>query len=105
MLNSIGLQGPGIDAFLARDLPWLLQHDARPIVSIAGSTLGEFTELARRVGNTPGVAAIEVNISCPNVENRGLVFACDPVQASRVISAVRRDTPAACRSSPSSRPT
>lgn len=93
MLNSIGLQGPGIDAFLARDLPWLLQNDARPIVSIAGSTLGEFTELARRVGNTPGVAAIEVNISCPNVENRGLVFACDPVQASRVISAVRRDTP------------
>src|SRR5215469_10379355 len=81
MLNSIGLQGPGIDAFLARDLPWLLQHDARPIVSIAGSTLGEFAELARRVGNTPGVAAIEVNISCPNVENRGLVFACDPVQA------------------------
>jgi dihydroorotate dehydrogenase (NAD+) catalytic subunit len=92
MLNSIGLQGPGIDAFLARDLPWLLQHDARPIVSIAGSSLGEYAELARRVGNTPGVAAVEVNISCPNVENRGMVFACDPVQASRVISVVRRDT-------------
>jgi len=93
MLNSIGLQGPGIDAFLARDLPWLLQHDARPIVSIAGSSLGEYAELARRVGNSPGVAAIEVNISCPNVENRGLVFACDPLQASRVLSVVRRDTP------------
>jgi dihydroorotate dehydrogenase (NAD+) catalytic subunit len=93
MLNSIGLQGPGIDAFLAKDLPWLLRHDARPIVSIAGSSLGEYAELARRVGNTPGVAAIEVNISCPNVENRGLVFACDPVQASRVLSVVRRDTP------------
>jgi dihydroorotate dehydrogenase (NAD+) catalytic subunit len=93
MLNSIGLQGPGIDAFLARDLPWLLQHDARPIVSLAGSSLGEYAELARRVGNTPGVAAIEVNISCPNVENRGLVFACDPFQAGRVIAAVRRDTP------------
>jgi dihydroorotate dehydrogenase (NAD+) catalytic subunit len=92
MLNSIGLQGPGIDAFLARDLPWLVQHGARPIVSIAGSSLGEYAELARRVGNTPGVAAVEVNISCPNVENRGLVFACDPVQASRVISVVRRDT-------------
>jgi dihydroorotate dehydrogenase (NAD+) catalytic subunit len=92
MLNSIGLQGPGIDAFLARDLPWLLQRGARPIVSIAGSSLGEYAELARRVGNTPGVAAIEVNISCPNVENRGLVFACDPVQASRAISVVRRDT-------------
>jgi dihydroorotate dehydrogenase (NAD+) catalytic subunit len=93
MLNSIGLQGPGIDAFLARDLPWLLQHDARPIVSIAGSTLGEYGELARRVGHTPGVAAVEVNISCPNVENRGLVFACDPLQASRVIAAVRSNTP------------
>ncbi|MEP6666539.1 MAG: dihydroorotate dehydrogenase [Nocardioidaceae bacterium] len=93
MLNSIGLQGPGIDAFLARDLPWLLQHDARPIVSIAGSSLGEYAELARRVGNTPGVAAIEVNISCPNVENRGLVFACDPFQAARVMAVVRRDTP------------
>jgi dihydroorotate dehydrogenase (NAD+) catalytic subunit len=92
MLNSIGLQGPGIDAFLARDLPWLLQRGARPIVSIAGSSLGEYAELARRVGNTPGVAAVEVNISCPNVENRGLVFACDPVQASRAISVVRRDT-------------
>lgn len=93
MLNSIGLQGPGITTFLARDLPWLLQHDARPIVSIAGSSLGEYAELARRVGNTPGVAALEVNISCPNVENRGSVFACDPFQAARVVAAVRRDTP------------
>ncbi len=93
MLNSIGLQGPGIDSFLSTDLPWLLQRDARPIVSIAGGSLGEYAELARRVGNTPGVAAIEVNISCPNVENRGLVFACDALQASRVLSVVRRDTP------------
>ena len=93
MLNSIGLQGPGIDAFLARDLPWLLQQGARPIVSIAGSTLGEYAELARRVGNSPGVAAIEVNISCPNVEDRGLVFACDPFSAARVLAVVRRDTP------------
>lgn len=93
MLNSIGLQGPGITTFLARDLPWLLQRDARPIVSIAGSSLGEYAELARRVGNTPGVAALEVNISCPNVENRGSVFACDSFQAARVLAAVRRDTP------------
>ncbi|MGH3367724.1 MAG: dihydroorotate dehydrogenase, partial [Nocardioidaceae bacterium] len=93
MLNSIGLQGPGIDGFLARDLPWLAQQNAHTIVSIAGSTIGEYAELARRVGNSPAVAAIEVNISCPNVENRGLVFACDPYQAARVISVVRRDTP------------
>jgi dihydroorotate dehydrogenase (NAD+) catalytic subunit len=93
MLNSIGLQGPGIDAFLARDLPWLLQRGARPIVSIAGTTLAEYAELARRVGQTPGVAAVEVNISCPNVEDRGLVFACDPVQAARVVDVVRAETP------------
>ncbi|MGH3357858.1 MAG: dihydroorotate dehydrogenase [Nocardioidaceae bacterium] len=93
MLNSIGLQGPGIDAFLARDLPWLVQAGARPVVSIAGSTVDEFVELARRVANSPGVSALEVNISCPNVENRGLVFACDPVQAAKVIEAVRPYVP------------
>jgi dihydroorotate dehydrogenase (NAD+) catalytic subunit len=93
MLNSIGLQGPGIDAFLARDLPWLVQQGARPIVSIAASSLQEYAELARRVGNAPGVTAVEVNISCPNVENRGLVFACDQQQAARVLSVVRRETP------------
>jgi dihydroorotate dehydrogenase (NAD+) catalytic subunit len=93
MLNSIGLQGPGIDGFLARDLPWLAQQKARAVVSIAGSTLGEYSELARRVGNSPSVSAVEVNISCPNVENRGLVFACDPHQAAKVISVVRRETP------------
>jgi dihydroorotate dehydrogenase (NAD+) catalytic subunit len=93
MLNSIGLQGPGIDAFLAVDLPWLVRRRARPIVSIAGSTLVEYAELARRVGQSPGVTAVEVNISCPNVENRGLVFACDPYQAAKVISVVRRETP------------
>lgn len=93
MLNSIGLQGPGIDSFLANDLPWLVKKGARPVVSIAGGSLGEFAELARRVGQAPGVAAIEANISCPNVEDRGLVFACDPLQANRVIAAVRRDVP------------
>ena len=93
MLNSIGLQGPGIDAFLARDLPWLVSRRARPIVSIAGSTLGEYAELARRVGHSPGVVGVEVNISCPNVHNRGLVFACDPYQSAKVLAAVRRDVP------------
>jgi dihydroorotate dehydrogenase (NAD+) catalytic subunit len=93
MLNSIGLQGPGVDAFLADDLPWLVDRGARPIVSIAGSAVGEYAELAGRVGAAPGVTAIEVNISCPNVEDRGLVFACDPGPASTVIEAVRREVP------------
>ncbi|MDQ3422482.1 MAG: dihydroorotate dehydrogenase [Actinomycetota bacterium] len=93
MLNSIGLQGPGIDRFLASDLPWLVQQRARAVVSIAGSTLGDYAELARRVGNSPGVAAVEANISCPNVENRGQVFACEPYQAAKVVSVVRRELP------------
>ncbi|MDQ3105670.1 MAG: dihydroorotate dehydrogenase [Actinomycetota bacterium] len=93
MLNSIGLQGPGIDAFLAHDLPWLVQRGARAVVSIAGGSLGEYAELGRRVGSSPGVAAVEVNISCPNVEDRGLVFACDPFQAGRAVGAARRGIP------------
>lgn len=93
MLNSIGLQGPGIDAFLARDLPWLVQRGARAVVSIAGEKPADYVELARRVGQAPGVAAIEVNISCPNVENRGMVFACDPASSYRVMEEVRPHIP------------
>jgi dihydroorotate dehydrogenase (NAD+) catalytic subunit len=90
MLNSIGLQGPGIDAFLAHDLPWLLEQKARAIVSIAGETIEEYATLARKLRSAPGISAIEVNISCPNVENRGLVFACDPDASRRVIDGVRK---------------
>jgi dihydroorotate dehydrogenase (NAD+) catalytic subunit len=89
MLNSIGLQGPGIDAFLQRDLPWLLSRGARAVVSIAGGTVDEYAELATRLSDSAGVTAIEVNISCPNVEDRGQVFACDAAAAAAVIDAVR----------------
>jgi dihydroorotate dehydrogenase (NAD+) catalytic subunit len=89
MLNSIGLQGPGIDAFLQRDLPWLLSRGARVVVSIAGGTVDEYAELAARLSDSAGVTAIEVNISCPNVEDRGQVFACDAGAAGAVIDAVR----------------
>jgi dihydroorotate dehydrogenase (NAD+) catalytic subunit len=90
MLNSIGLQGPGIDAFLANDVPWLVEEKARVIVSIAGETVEEYATLARKVRSVSGISALEVNISCPNVENRGLVFACDPEASRRVIDGVRR---------------
>jgi dihydroorotate dehydrogenase (NAD+) catalytic subunit len=92
MLNSIGLQGPGIDSFLQRDLPWLLSRGARAVVSIAGSTVDEYAELAARLSDTAGVTALEVNISQPNVEHRGRVFAADPVDAGAVIAAVRART-------------
>ena len=90
MLNSIGLQGPGIDAFLANDVPWLLEQKARVIVSIAGETIEEYSTLARKLRSISGISAVEVNISCPNVENRGLVFACDPDASRRVIDGVRK---------------
>lgn len=90
MINSIGLQGPGIDAFLTKDIPYLIEQKARIIVSIAGETVEEYSTLARKVRAVSGVSAIEVNISCPNVENRGLVFACDPEASRRVIDSVRK---------------
>jgi dihydroorotate dehydrogenase (NAD+) catalytic subunit len=92
MLNSIGLQGPGIEAFLEHDLPWLQERGARAVVSIAGSSVEEYAELAGRLRGAPGLVGLEVNISCPNVENRGLVFACDPGAAAEVVTAVRRHT-------------
>ena len=90
MLNSIGLQGPGIDSFLVNDVPWLLEQKARVIVSIAGETIEEYATLARKLRSVSGLSAVEVNISCPNVENRGLVFACDPDASRRVIDGVRK---------------
>ena len=90
MLNSIGLQGPGIDAFIAKDIPYLIEQKARIIVSIAGETIEEYATLARKLRSVSGISAVEVNISCPNVENRGLVFACDPEASRRVIDGVRR---------------
>jgi dihydroorotate dehydrogenase (NAD+) catalytic subunit len=89
MLNSIGLQGPGIDGLLADELPWLAERGVRSLVSIAGTRVEDFAELAARLRGVPGVLGLEVNISCPNVESRGEVFACDPVAASDVVAAVR----------------
>jgi len=103
MLNSIGLQGPGIDAFVATDLPWLRQQGARTVVSIAGGHTDEYVALTKRLYHQP-VDLLEVNISCPNVESRGQVFACDPLASARVISAVRRaahpNTPVFAKLSP-----
>ncbi len=90
MLNAVGLQGPGIDAFLQRDLPWLLSRGARAVVSVAGGTVREYAELASRLSDAAGVTAIEVNLACPNAENRGQVFAWQPDAAARVVEAVRR---------------
>jgi dihydroorotate dehydrogenase (NAD+) catalytic subunit len=93
LLNAGGLQGPGVDAFLGRDLPWLAERGARTIVSVAGNSVEEFAEVARRLGAAPGITAVEVNTSCPNLEDRGQMFAAHPSAAADVVRAVRTHTP------------
>lgn len=90
MLNSIGLQGPGIESFLEKDLAWLAQRGARAIVSIAGDTVEDFGKIAAKLRTSRAVAGLEVNISCPNVADRGQVFACRAGSAADVVNAVRR---------------
>lgn len=92
MLNSIGLQGPGVDSFIENDLAWLNHRGARTIVSIAGGTADEFGKVAAKLRIAGGVDAIEVNISCPNVADRGQVFACRADSAAQVVQTVRRNS-------------
>lgn len=90
MLNGIGLQGPGIDQFLENDLAWLQQRKVRTVVSIAGNTVEEYGRIARKLRDLDWLTAVEVNISCPNVESRGQVFACDPGASAAAVTEVRR---------------
>ena len=92
MLNSIGLQGPGVENFIVHDLAWLNQRGARTIVSIAGGTAEEFGKVAAKLRVAGGFEAIEVNISCPNVADRGQVFACRADSAATVVQTVRRNS-------------
>jgi dihydroorotate dehydrogenase (NAD+) catalytic subunit len=90
MLNAIGLQNKGVEHFLTVDLPWLNEQKVPVIASIAGNTVQEFMRVAERVRGAPGVVALEVNISCPNLEDRSNMFAHDPRNAYSVIAAVKR---------------
>ncbi|HVX59721.1 MAG TPA: dihydroorotate dehydrogenase [Pirellulales bacterium] len=92
LLNSIGLDNDGIDAFIAHHLPYLGGLGAPIVVSIAGRTQEEFVELAARLNDQPGAAAVELNISCPNVSG-GVDFGADPRLCEQVVAGVR----AACR--------
>lgn len=97
MLNSIGLQGPGVDAFVEHDLAWLKSVGARVLVSIAGGSSAEFAAVAASLRDCDAfdtVVGVEVNISCPNVANRGLVFAIDPLASAKVVAMVREQLPA-----------
>ena len=67
MLNAIGLQNPGIDVFLERDIPFLKQHDTKVIVNVCGKTVEDYVEVVERLGEEPAVSMLEINVSCPNV--------------------------------------
>jgi len=89
LLTAMGLPGPGIEGFLEHDLPWLAERGVRTIVSVAGNSVEEFGDLSRRLRSIPGIAAIEVNVACPNVEDRGRMFAWHPSPAAAVVRAVK----------------
>lgn len=89
MLNSIGLDNDGIDAFIAGHLPYLRTVGSPIVVSIAGRSQEDFVELAAQLDQQPGVAAIELNISCPNVSG-GVDFGTDPALCEAVVAGVRR---------------
>jgi len=93
MLNAIGLQGIGVHRFITEKLPELRDRRATVIVNICGSTLDEYVELARILSDADGVAALELNISCPNIKEGGITFGCSLTGTRDVVSAVKKVTP------------
>jgi len=92
MINAIGLQGIGVHRFVAEKLPELRRLGATVFVNICGSTLDEYCEVARVLSDADGVAAIEVNISCPNIKEGGIQFGCSLDGTYDVVSAIRKVT-------------
>jgi len=93
LVNAIGLHNPGLEYFLAVELPWLVRAGARVVVSVAGGSLGEYADLARRLSRAPGVAGLEVNLSAPDQAGSGLMEVAEPFHAGSVVGAVRREFP------------
>ncbi len=92
LLNSIGLQNPGVEAFVAEDLPYLRQQGATVVVNIIGRTREEYAAVARRLDREAGIHALELNISCPNIKEGGIQFGHDPGAAGAVTAAVKGAT-------------
>ena len=92
MLNAIGLENVGIDAFEAEKVPFLRTLQPPVVANIYGTSVDEYAALSERIEAIDGIAALEVNISCPNVKAGGVVFGVDPLAAARVVAAVRKKT-------------
>lgn len=88
MLNAIGLQNPGIDVFVERDIPFLSKYDTRIVVNVCGKSESDYVEVVERLADQP-VDLLEINISCPNVKEGGIVFGQDPKAAAAITKAVK----------------
>jgi dihydroorotate dehydrogenase (NAD+) catalytic subunit len=92
MLNTIGLQNVGVDAFIEEKLPELRHHDTAVVVNVFGETFDEYVEVCSKLDQAAGVAAVELNVSCPNVEQGGMIIGTEPQALSRVTAACRKAT-------------
>lgn len=92
MLNAIGLENPGVKAFVAEHLPYLRAAGATVIANIAGNAVDEYAKMAEILDKEKGITGIELNISCPNVKQGGMQFGTDPVLVKEVVAAVREKT-------------
>ena len=89
MINAIGLQNPGIDVFIKRDIPFLKQYDTKIIVNVCGKTTKDYVEVVERLSDEP-VDLLEINISCPNVKEGGIAFGQDPKAVEAITKEVKR---------------
>lgn len=92
LINAIGLQNPGVDGFVETYMPFLRRHDLAVIVNIWGKSVEEYAEVAARFDGVPGVHALEINISCPNIKAGGSAFGTNLDSTARVVSEVRKRT-------------
>ncbi len=90
MLNAIGLQNPGIDVFLERDIPFLKQYDTKIIVNVCGKTVEDYVDVVERLGEEPAVAMLEINVSCPNVKEGAIAFGQKADALSHITKEIKR---------------
>lgn len=90
MLNAIGLQNPGLNRVIQQELPWLEKYDTPIVVNIAGTTTEDYVEVAKKLSEVSNVAALELNISCPNVKCGGITFGTDPVIAAELTKEIKK---------------
>lgn len=92
LINAIGLPGPGVDGFVEQYMPFLRRYDVPVIVNIWGKTMEEYADVAARLDAVPGIAGLEVNVSCPNIKEGSTLFGTNPDQFQRVLKAIRQAT-------------